>query len=332
MAAAWALLSVAACVSWALWGFFGVLAERRLSVESAFAWHCLAIAACASCAAPFVGLSLPLDQIFVSLAGGVGYAAAAVWMMRAIAAGGPGGIVVTLTALYPAVVLLLGVVFLNQMVSFVQLMGVVLAMISTACVLDGPGQELEGDVEDKESSICDKTARPANTTWWWLSLSLLALLGYAASSFSPEVCVVLPSAEGLSVISVGSRLIWQAIGCTFVCLVTAPCCILEPEQAWASPAPCNEAVPLLCRKSAGQLVSAGVGSALAMGVTLEFGFFAYNVAVVVAPAEAMNAIVLISGLYPALTVLLTRVLLDEQLSLRQYSGIVLALVAARLVA
>lgn len=334
-------------VAYAFWGFFSAVAERHLPVMTAFAWHTVAIVAGAMLGIPFCGFTLPASQIGLSLLGGAGYAQGAVWMVDSISAGGPTGVVVTVTAMYPLAVLGMNLLFLQQLLSWQQCGGVVVAAASILCFMEN--DEADGAPAGRKS-----TAK-------WLGLCLLSLLGYATWTFAAEVCVAMPS-DGISPTTVqGTRLIWQAVGCGAVCALHRPALRPQPPAELSpqarrrrsssgtlgrvrsrSAASCSSrsssssfAAPLLDSGAAaegGGSWSVGVLGALAMGLSAAVGSIGFLMAAKVAPADALPAVVMISGMYGGATVVLMRVFMGEQLSCRRIVGILLALLAGAFLA
>jgi len=316
---------------WGLWGFFSALAEKRLAGKTTFAWHCIAIAVCAAFGTPLVGLQLPRDQIGLLLLGGAGYAQGAMWMVDAIAAGGPVGVVVTIASMYPMLVVVLNWLFLARVPTLRQAGGVITALASLLCFMQSSGEGSDTPLRRSRST--------ASSRFRWIGLCMLALLGYAVWMFATELCVLLPQPWPLPPAVQGTRLIWSAIGCSVICVLHQPSLTsnrdIHPEHIPTSNQDayhaCQKVVGMDIQKSA--LVDRkGVISAFAMGLGMVFGSVTFLLAVKTAPPIDDNSVCVISGMYGGITTLLMRVFLNEQLSYLRYGGIVIALIAGSLLA
>lgn len=342
MEASWEFWTAITLWAWGLWGFFSGVAERHLHVMTVFAWHTIGLVACAAVGLPFCGLTLPAVQICLSLLAGIGYAQGAVWMVDSISAGGPAGVVVTVSAMYPVVVLVLNMCAFQILPSLLQSGGMVVAVASILCFLE----------HSEESGH----AAPAPLKW--LGSSILSLLAYAVWTFVSELCVSLPTEEPLPSTAQGSRLIWQAFGCALACLLYRPsltrtsdadgCCIdpilCNKSQdcggdtiasalllAEASPGGGDAAV---CEKDgdSAAVFKWAVLGAVAMGISMAVGAAGFVMAVQVAPKSVLNSIVMTTDMYMVITVLMMRVFMNERISIRRYCGVALAILACVLLA
>eukprot|EP00401_Gymnodinium_catenatum_P067351 CAMPEP_0117560672 /NCGR_PEP_ID=MMETSP0784-20121206/53996_1 /TAXON_ID=39447 /ORGANISM="" /LENGTH=346 /DNA_ID=CAMNT_0005358087 /DNA_START=56 /DNA_END=1096 /DNA_ORIENTATION=- len=344
MDASWQLYTGIALAAWGAWGFFSAVAERHLPVTTVFAWHCVAIAMCTLLGMLCFGLFLPTPQIGLSLLAGIGYAQGSMWMINSISAGGPAGIVVTASSLYPVLVLLLNMAFLHQPLSLAQGGGTVVAAASIVCFM-------EPEQDDSEAT------RASAGTVRWLGLCMLSMCGFAVWTFAAELCNVLQSPEPAPSNAQGSKLAWQGIGCTLICLVHRPSLgIWQPSKVHVDVA--SPHVRRLASESGiiGRIRSSssceaadyslmpveqpadgysvwwyvGLGSAIVMGLSMTAGALAFLLAVKLAPASALAAIVMITGMYGAVTLLLMRLFMNERLSICRLCGVGLALVACAL--
>lgn len=327
----------AALVAWSFWGFFSAVAGRHLPALNAFAWQCVAIAVCALLVVPFCGLSLPLVQIGLSLTGGAGFAQGSFWMLNSIAAGGPGSVVIMVTSMYPVAVLMLNMIFLQHRLSLVQGGGVVIAAASILCFVNA---------EDDSSEV----RSGPEATLWWLWLCMLSVLAYAVWVFNGELCFDLQSSESLPSSAQGSRLIWQAIGCSLTCLLHQPSLRLHQPVVGSFPSPSGRLGRVIIASSELTIslfgsedevpvgdgacveLSIGIWSAWCMGFSMAAGALVFWLAVESAPPPAVTAIVMITGMYGAGAALLMRIFMNEQLSVRRIFGMGLALVAVHLLA
>eukprot|EP00928_Gymnodinium_smaydae_P083186 TRINITY_DN66435_c0_g1_i1.p1 TRINITY_DN66435_c0_g1~~TRINITY_DN66435_c0_g1_i1.p1 ORF type:complete len:353 (-),score=29.47 TRINITY_DN66435_c0_g1_i1:183-1241(-) len=344
--APWAIYTMLTLIAWGLWGFFSAVAERRLGVKSVFAWHCIGIGLCAAAAAPFVGVWLPHEQIALCILGGAGYAQGAMWMVDSISAGGPGGIVVTVTAMYPVVTVLLNCIVLGQAVTPSQIGGIMLAAVSLCCFME-------------TDDLGTMSAPGKSSAMRWLGLCVLSLIGYAMWTFAAEVCVMLPFAKPVPSTVQGRRLAWQAVGCLMVFALHRPALRTPPPHGHmfvgelgrirsssshlASPAGSTEALLNTehSRHDSSDSVDStalaaglrmGVCCSLAMGVAMALGSATFLLAVESAPSRALAAIVMLTGMYGVVTTLLLWLLMSEKLSLRRWFGILLAVAAGALLA
>lgn len=320
------MYAIGAMFSWGLWGFLGALAERRLPDVVVFAWHSVAIFLCGLLGMPLCGTALPMLQIVLSLLGGAGYALGAVWMVNSMAAGGPGGVVVTLTSMYPLTVVLWNVIFFQKMLSMAQGAGTALALIALWCFR--PAHE-----------DSNNTHKSRTNSHRWFGLSVLSLLGYSTWTVCGELCVDLPSQDQLPPTAQGTRLVWQALGCALVTLIWRP----PLFQARAPSTPVNMSLPRCTDEPLLQVdvqdgtpalsskwADVGIWFSIGMGLSMSVGAGAWMMAVQTAPSDALNPIVMLTGLYGLVTILLMRVLLAEVLSWDQLCGVFCALLACAL--
>lgn len=332
------IYTFATLLLWGLWGFFSALAEQRLARKTTFAWHCIAIAVCAAIGSPFMGLQLPRDQIGLLLLGGAGYAQGVMWMVDAIAAGGPVGVVVTIASMYPMVIVGLNWLILARVPTLRQAGGVTTALASLLCFMQSS--------DEGSDTLPGPSRSTAGSRFRWIGLCMLALLGYAVWMFATELCVLLPPPWPLASTVQGTRLIWSAIGCSAVCVIHQPSLtsnrdinparILTPDQD-THPA-CQQLLGIDSQKvildseSSASVDRKGVLSAFAMGLGMAFGSVTFLQAVRAAPPTDDDPVCVISGMYGGITTLLMRVVLKEQLSYLRYVGITLALIAGSLLA
>ncbi|CAK0896468.1 unnamed protein product [Prorocentrum cordatum] len=336
--ASWTIYTFATLLLWGLWGFFSALAEQRLARKTTFAWHCIAIAVCAAFGVPFVGLQLPRDQAGLLILGGAGYAQGVMWMVDAIAAGGPVGVVVTIASMYPMVIVGLNWLVLSRVPTLKQAGGVAAALASLLCFMQSS--------DEGSDTPAGRSRSTRSSRFRWMGLCMFALLGYAVWMFATELCVLLPTPLPLTSTVQGTRLIWSAIGCSAVCVIHRPSLtsnrdshsdhILTPSQD-THPA-CQQLLGVDSQKWSPETERSayvdrrGVLSAVAMGLGMACGSVTFLMAVKAAPPTDDDPVCVISGMYGGITTLLMRVVLKEQLTYLRYCGIVLALVAGSLLA
>lgn len=129
----WLIYAILALVIWGFWGFFPKLSTGYIEPRSAIVFQ--------SIAAVVVGIIVllfalklkpemhPRGVLFAALTGVTGIIGA-LFFMYALSSGGKTAAVVMLTALYPVITIALSFIFLHETVTFVQSVGILLAMLS----------------------------------------------------------------------------------------------------------------------------------------------------------------------------------------------------------
>ena len=131
----WLVNSIIALVFWGLWNFFPKLATMKTNVESVYVSGSLGVAIVTLVLAILWKSSLKLDSgTLPGLLGGVFGAAGSVFFLLAISKG-PFPIVSTITALYPAVAVLLSIFFLGEVLSAKQIVGIVFALFGVGMMV-----------------------------------------------------------------------------------------------------------------------------------------------------------------------------------------------------
>lgn len=131
MIAHWAFGASTALLCWGLWAFFPKLAVRYISPMSSLVFESLGVAVIGLIAVVFLGRDIETDPrgavsaILTGVFGGIG-----LYFYFAAARQGPIAAVAALTALYPVVTVLLAVLLLDERLSRIQALGVVLALIA----------------------------------------------------------------------------------------------------------------------------------------------------------------------------------------------------------
>jgi transporter family protein len=129
----WLPWCLAALVSWGCWGLFPKLATNYISPRSAFMYEALGAALAAVCVAVFLGAKPEVNakgMLFGVLAGAAALAGA--WFYVNAAALGRVSVVVTLTALYPLITIVLAFVVLREPIGLRRGIGMLLALAAIA--------------------------------------------------------------------------------------------------------------------------------------------------------------------------------------------------------
>ncbi|MBT3322287.1 MAG: DMT family transporter [Anaerolineae bacterium] len=125
----WLLFTFAAMLLWGLWGFFSKLATSFLSDTDAVIYHSIGSVLVVVIAALFLGFQpkgKPIG-IFYAVLSGV-FAASATFFFYSAITRGRSVVVVSMTALYPLITLGLSTLFLHEVLTLKQLLGVGLAL------------------------------------------------------------------------------------------------------------------------------------------------------------------------------------------------------------
>jgi len=324
----WFMPSVATLVAWGIWGFAGGLSEKYLTAEAAFMWHCVGIAVCALIAAPFVGFaSNDSDDIPLALAAGAFYSGGTLAMIQSIRSGGPTGVVVLVTSLYPFVVLVLNMGSTLTLPTIKQAGGSVVAFAALFLVA-------ETDTSNSDEG---------HKGLWWLVLSIVATIGFAMWVFCLEHAVPYPE---------GPVAIWQAVGTIAIAIVGLPPILFfqKGKHGEVDPAEPRGAVEMAnvdgtaatreVTNSLSNSVTAmsswldkrGVVWGLIMGLGMAAGTVSYMIAAAASDIPSASTIVVFTGMYPIVSLCLSRIFLAELINARRALGIVLALAACVILA
>ncbi|MFN7181107.1 MAG: EamA family transporter [Planctomycetota bacterium] len=124
-------LSLIAFLIWGLWGFFPKLATKYIDPKSALIYSILG-----SCIIGFIILlqggfkiATNLKGIIFSVLTGIAGASGAIFFLKAISKG-KASVVVTITALYPLVTILLSFTLLKESLTLKELLGIVFALVA----------------------------------------------------------------------------------------------------------------------------------------------------------------------------------------------------------
>lgn len=131
----WLLYALLAILLWGLWGFLPKLAIQHISVSGAAVYEILGAIPCALWLAAQTEFRLgthPLGVGFALATGILGFFAFFCFL-QALATG-PATLVVAITSLYPAITLVLAIVFLQESLSLRQGIGLMLAMVAVALI------------------------------------------------------------------------------------------------------------------------------------------------------------------------------------------------------
>jgi bacterial/archaeal transporter family protein len=131
----WMLPTLGAMLCWGVWGFIPKLTTRYLSPQSAIVYEVVGAVCLAAIA--LVGLKFqpdfhPLGIFFAIITGMLGFLGAFCFL-NAVSTG-PVTLVATLSALYPAISVLLAVAFLHEPITLRQGFGIALALASVILV------------------------------------------------------------------------------------------------------------------------------------------------------------------------------------------------------
>ncbi|MBN1666614.1 MAG: EamA family transporter [Anaerolineales bacterium] len=131
----WLSLSLFTMLIFGFWGFFPKLATRYISPQSAFVYQALGSLVTALLALLFLGFRpeiQPRGMLFAFLTGVAGIAGGLLYLFAV--QHGRIGVVVTLTALYPVITILLAAIFLHEPISLRQGLGMLFAVIAIALI------------------------------------------------------------------------------------------------------------------------------------------------------------------------------------------------------
>ncbi|HYA02461.1 MAG TPA: EamA family transporter [Syntrophobacteria bacterium] len=136
--APWLINSLVALVCFGLWGFLPKIAVRYVSPRSALVYEALGVVTVGCIVLLTVGKGISTDMkgivpaVLTGIFGTVGF----LCFLYAVNVGGV-SVVATLTALYPAITILLAVIFLKESVTLTQIAGIGLAIVSVILLSRG---------------------------------------------------------------------------------------------------------------------------------------------------------------------------------------------------
>jgi len=136
--APWLINSLVALVCFGLWGFLPKIAVRYVSPRSALVYEALGVVTVGCIVLLTVGKGISTDMkgivpaVLTGIFGTVGF----LCFLYAVNVGSV-SVVATLTALYPAITILLAVIFLKESVTLTQIAGIGLAIVSVILLSRG---------------------------------------------------------------------------------------------------------------------------------------------------------------------------------------------------
>jgi transporter family protein len=136
--APWLINSLVALVCFGLWGFLPKIAVRYVSPRSALVYEALGVVTVGCIVLLTVGKGISTDMkgivpaVLTGIFGAVGF----LCFLYAVNVGSV-SVVATLTALYPAITMLLAVIFLKEGVTLTQIAGIGLAILSVILLSRG---------------------------------------------------------------------------------------------------------------------------------------------------------------------------------------------------
>jgi len=128
----WIIFTLLALLVLGLWGFFPKLAVKYLDPKSALAFQAIGALACGLLIFFILGFDIKFNAngaIFAALTGITGVLSV-IFIYFALHQGGKLSVVVTVSALYPLITLVLAYLFLKEDISTKQLFGIALALVS----------------------------------------------------------------------------------------------------------------------------------------------------------------------------------------------------------
>lgn len=132
----WIFYAFSAVVAWGLWGFFPKLATIYISPKSALVWEVLGALLVGLLMLPLVGFrpeTQPKGILFAILTGVFAMLGGLAFLFAI--SRGKASIVVTMTALYPIVVILLSYFLLHESITVKQTAGIVLALVAVTLLV-----------------------------------------------------------------------------------------------------------------------------------------------------------------------------------------------------
>lgn len=136
--AAWVINSLVALVCFGLWGFLPKIAVRYISPRSALVYEALGVVTVGCIVLLTVGRGISTDVrgILPAVATGIFGTIGFLCFLYAVNVGSV-SVIATLTALYPAITIVLAVVFLKETVTLRQMAGIGLAILSVIILSRG---------------------------------------------------------------------------------------------------------------------------------------------------------------------------------------------------
>ena len=129
----WLLYSVLALLAWGVWGILPKAASSYISPKGIFVYHLLGSLIVGAVALTFLGFrpEPSAKGAALSVLGGALSSAGALFFYYALSRG-KASVVVTFTALYPIVTIILSILILRERISSQQALGMALALLAMA--------------------------------------------------------------------------------------------------------------------------------------------------------------------------------------------------------
>ncbi len=127
----WFFYAVLSLLLYGFWGFFPKLAVKEISPESALVYEIVGALCVGITTILFMGFNVdfsPKGFLFAFLTGISGMVGT-LFFFKATK-GGPVSVVVSLTALYPLITIILGAIFLKEPITFRQFVGMAIALFA----------------------------------------------------------------------------------------------------------------------------------------------------------------------------------------------------------
>jgi transporter family protein len=131
----WILPTVGVFICWGLWGFLPKITVKYIDPKSAIIYEVLGgifLAIAVAIFSKFHIASNPMGILFAFLVGIIGFLGS-LFFLYAVK-NGPITIVVTLSALYPVLSIILAMIFLNETITVKQGIGIVFALLAMILV------------------------------------------------------------------------------------------------------------------------------------------------------------------------------------------------------
>lgn len=133
----WLLFSLLALINFGAWGLFTKMATLHISPKSAFIYHVLGILLVTAFALKSANIlaDYNIKGILFAVLAGTAYALGGLFFFYALEHGKVAAIV-TLTALYPAITVILAYFLLQEPLSFKQIVGIGLAIVAIGLLVE----------------------------------------------------------------------------------------------------------------------------------------------------------------------------------------------------
>ena len=133
----WLIYSLLAFILWGLWGFFPKITTSYIGPKSAMVFESLGALIIAilmlAFALKFKPELHPKGNLFAIITGMAGITGA-FFFLSSLSAGGKVSVVVTLTALYPIITILLSMLLLHETITLTQGIGMLLALAAIVLI------------------------------------------------------------------------------------------------------------------------------------------------------------------------------------------------------